>query len=62
MMDMAEMADSWGFDSVTTSDVEACAGVGAAVSGNILRAVDFLYNAGVSLRASQAHRSRRTRC
>ena len=56
------MADSWGFDSVTTSDVEACAGVGAAVSGNILRAVDFLYNAGVSLRASQAHRSRRTRC
>jgi hypothetical protein len=59
-MDMAEMADSWGFGSVTTSDVEACAGVGAAASGSILRAVDFLYNAGISLRAvpsspEQAH-------
>lgn len=62
VMDMAEMADAWGFDGVTTSDIEACAGVAAAASGSILRAVDFLYNAGVSLRASQAHRSRRTRC
>lgn len=50
VMDMAEMADAWGFDGVTTSDIEACAGVAAAAGGNVLRAVDFLYNAGISLR------------
>lgn len=50
---MAEMAETWGFESVGTSDLEASGGISAAADDNILRAVDLLFNAGVSLRAQK---------
>lgn len=50
LIDMAEMAEAWGFGDITVSELEASGGVAAAASGNTLRAVDLLHNAGISLR------------
>lgn len=51
LMDMTEMVDTWGFGNIEVSELEASGGVSAAAAGNILRGVDLLYNAGISLRS-----------